>query len=253
MKDIIAIANQKGGVAKTTTAFQVGSFLADEGERVLLVDLDGQCDLTKLAGADRELLSSWHLLDKQIKAPIKDTIQRIGNMDFIAGNKNLYAIQLPQLNRYKQVEKALKPILCDYDYIILDTPPDLSDMLINALAVATKVIVPARPDSFSLDALICLAETIDEVKEELNSSLEVAGILITQAPKRANITQAYIKEFEEACQVLKTKLFSSVIGFSVVSTESITYKESVFKYNKNSGIAQDYKAFCEELIASLNN
>ncbi len=251
MKDIIAVANQKGGVGKSTTAHQIAAYLAMTGYKTLLIDTDGQANISLVCNKkNKGLVNIYDVLDTDHKAPIEEAITHIkDNLDLIPAASSINDIKLPQIGRYTQLKKALKPILDSYDYIVLDTPPALGDMLLNALTVATKVVVPAQADLYSLDAITELAETINAVKEELNPGLKVAGLLLTRYQSRAIITKEITESLEETAGILNTRLFDVRIRECVAIKESIVMHTDIFDYDMSCNGAADYKAFCNELFA----
>lgn len=250
MKDVIAVANQKGGVGKSTTAHQIAAYLSLKGRKTLLIDLDGQANISLVTGTkNKGYVTIYEVLDTKEKKPIETAILSLTDtLYLIPSSNNLNHVLLPQVGRYTVLKKALKPVLDSFDYIVIDTPPALGDMQLNALSIATKVIIPAQADLYSLDAITDLAETINEVREELNPSLKVSGILLTRYQGRTVLTKEITELIEKTSKILQTKVFSTKIRESVSIKESVACHQDIFTYNSKSNGAKDYEAFCKELF-----
>ena len=223
---VLTIGNQKGGIGKSTTAQAIGAGYAFlKGYRVLLIDLDPQSNLTIATGAKRsDVKTAFDLLSKNIQADVFDAIQPIRkNLDIIAAENKLSEISdnLPKIGRYDVLKKALKPALRKYDLIILDTPPSLGDLTLNALMASDRVIVPAQADLFSLEAIKELGDTIEAVRET--------------------------ELIEETSKVLKTKVFKCAIREAVAIKEAQAMRQDIFSYAPKSKVSQDYQKCMEEL------
>lgn len=251
MAQKIVTVNQKGGVGKSTTAHQIAAYVSSLGYKTLMIDLDGQANLSLAVGMKgKGLPGAYVVLDAEHKAPIKEALHKLTEtLYIIPGSNDLYNITLPKIGRYTVLKKALKGIENDFDYIVIDTPPALGDMLLNGLVAADKVIVPAQADLFSLDAIKDLAQTIEEVREELNPGIKVEGILLTRYQPRSILTKEVTELIQDTAAALDTKVFETKIRESVSVREAATMHADIFSYDKNSNGAQDYKAFCEELFA----
>lgn len=249
---ILAIGNQKGGIGKSTTTQAMGAYYSIKGHKTLLIDLDPQSNLTIATGANRKgVLTTYDLLNKNIRVNIKEAIQPIkNNLHIIPASNKLSEIAdyLPKIGRYDVLKKALKPIVSEYEVIILDTPPALSDLTLNAFMVAQKVVVPAQADLFSLEAIKELSGTIEAVRE-YNKGLEVAGILLTRYQKRSILTQELTELIEETSKNLNTKVFKRPIREAVAIKEAQAMHQDIFTYAPKSKVAEDYEAFIKELKA----
>lgn len=249
---IIAIGNQKGGIGKSTTTQAIGAYYSLKGYKTLLIDLDPQSNLTIATGASREdVLTTYELLNKDIRADVKKAIQPIrDNLDIIPASNKLSEIadHLPKIGRYDVLKKALEPIISEYKVIVLDTPPVLSDLTLNALMVAQKVVVPAQADLFSLEAIKELSGTIEAVRD-YNKELEVAGILLTRYQPRSILTQELTELIEDTAKSLNTKVFKRAIREAVAIKEAQAMHQDIFTYAPKSKVAGDYEAFIKELKA----
>ena len=251
MKQIITITNQKGGIGKSTTAQAIGvGYSILKGYKVLLVDLDAQANLTIATGVNRAgVKSSFDLMSKDNKATLEEVIQPVKeNVDIIPASNSLSEISehLPKIGRYDVLKKALAPVLNKYDVIVVDTPPALSDLTLNALMVATRVIVPAQADLFSLEAIKELSGTIQAVKE-YNSELVVAGILLTRYQPRSILTQEMTDLINDTATALNTKLFNTRIREAIAIKEAQAMHDDIFSYAPNSKVAKDYEELLKEL------
>lgn len=249
---IIAIGNQKGGIGKSTTTQAIGAYYSLKGYKTLLIDLDPQSNLTIATGASREdVLTTYELLNKDIRADVKKAIQPIrDNLDIIPASNKLSEIadHLPKIGRYDVLKKALEPIISEYKVIVLDTPPALSDLTLNAFMVAQKVVVPAQADLFSLEAIKELSGTIEAVRD-YNQELEVAGILLTRYQPRSILTQELTELIEDTAKNLNTKVFKRPIREAVAIKEAQAMHQDIFTYAPKSKVAGDYEAFIKELKA----
>lgn len=248
---VLTIGNQKGGIGKSTTAQAIGAGYASlKGYRVLLIDLDPQSNLTIATGAKRSGVKTiFDILSKNIQADVFDAIQPIRkNLDIVAAENKLSEISdnLPKIGRYDVLKKAIKPVLRKYDLIILDTPPSLGDLTLNALMASDRVIVPAQADLFSLEAIKELGETVEAVRE-YNKNLKIEGILLTRYQARNILTRELTELIEETAKVLKTKVFKCAIREAVAIKEAQAMRQDIFSYAPESKVCKDYQKCLEEL------
>lgn len=246
---VLTFTNQKGGVAKTTTAHTVGAYLAQHGSKVLLVDLDAQANLTLAVGLDdSENTTSDVLLNPSC---IQKTIKQVkNNLWIIPADLHLSKVSetLTDIGRNYKLQEAFKIIENQFDYAIIDTPPTLSILTINALTVSNKVVIPAQADLFSLKALQDLAETLQGVKTYTNKKLEVAGLLLTRYNPRSILTKDMTERLEKACKMFNTKLFNSKIREAIAIKEAQATHQDIFSYDATTNVAKDYLKFIEELL-----
>lgn len=243
----IAISNHKGGVGKTTTAINLSVALSNIGKKVLLVDLDPQANLTNILLKD----PPQETITEALQDPNKELniISLSQNLDFVGANIRLTRIDDYLTTRNKK-EYALKKILdrynTQYDYIILDCPPALSSVTINALVCAKEIFITITPEALSIQGLNSLKDLIKAIKEQYNKGLKISGLLITRynARKKINQTIANLMANQYGKVLFKTK-----IRENVAITESQLYREDIFSYAPTSNGATDYKNFAMEVIA----
>ena len=251
---IIAIANQKGGVGKTTTAINLAAALASKGRKTLLVDLDPQAN------------SSMSFLDiHELTASIYDTLtgdgthlpdivrpaDRIANL-FIAPSTialaKIEAKLIGELDSHYRLKDELQRIQDEYDYIIIDTPPTLGIITVNALVAATHVLIPIQASYFALEGTDDLLETIDKIKIRANPQLQILGALITMYDKRTLLAKDI---YEQIQRVFGVKVFETVITKSVRLEESPAYRESIFTFAPRSSGAYEYYRLSEEVLSRV--
>ena len=248
---IVSISNIKGGVGKTTTAAVLAAGLAEKGYRVLLIDSDPQTNLTMcfLQEQTDELSSLYDIYGDgesidDVKVPVRD------NLDLIIGDFELCNadIQFTKAGRLKMLKKAIKSIDGEYDFVIIDTPPNLGVLSLNAFIASDYMVVPMSADSFSLKGVRLLKETLDDVADETEKELPVAGILLTKYNSRTNVSKLIEKSLNSAAGLLGTKVFGNRIRQAVVVQESQIAKEDLFSYSPNAKVAEDYKGFIDEFL-----
>ena len=262
MGRIIAIANQTGGVGKTTTAVNLAAALAQTPKRVLLVDLDPQGNATMGSGIDkRELVASTcELLLGE--ATFADTVQRSAEgYDLLPGNSDLTAAEIRLMDekrREQRLKDVLNPVRANYDFILIDCPPSLSLLTLNALSVADGVLVPMQCEYFALEGLSSLLQTIDVLKARLNPDLQVEGILRTMYDVRNNLANAVSGEL---LQHFGNTVFRTIIPRNVRLAEAPSHGQSIVAYDKSSRGGFAYLGLAGEVLrrerererASANN
>ena len=244
---IITVTNQKGGVGKTTTASALFSGLSLLGKKTLAIDLDPQCNLSYCYRADPSNPSIKMVFKNEIS--LKDAIQSTPSGDFIQADKGLNNI-MQEMNAIDQVyklSKVLKEVSNVYDYVIIDTPPALSPLTINALVASTSVVIPVQADSFSMQGAEALAETIQGIRD-VNENLEIAGVLLVRYKGRAGLSQHMNEQFLKFAEMFNTKVFETKIRDAIAVQESQLARQNIFDYNPKSNAAIDYANFIKELI-----
>lgn len=253
---IITLANQKGGVAKTTTSIALASGLTNRGNKVLAIDLDPQSNFTLSSGAD--ILSFkktiYNVFKGEITAEEVITTVPLG-YDLIPGGLSLSIadMEFTQLGREKLLTKALSKIKDDYDYIIIDTPPTLGILTANALIASDFLIVPMAADIYSLQGLSQLSGFIQNVHENGNPDLDIAGLLITKYNGRQNLTKALIEQIEIVAKNLNTKVFNTRIREAVAIREVALLQGDIFKEAPKSNATIDYNNFIDEFLGGMKD
>lgn len=245
---IIAITNQKGGVGKTTTTQSMAAILTDKGFKVLCVDLDPQANLSFSVGANNEGYTIYEVLKNEV--PIEKVIQNSDTSDIIPSNILLSGAELEftKTGREYILRESLGSLKDKYDYIIIDTPPALGILTINAFAASDKLIIPMGADIFSLQGIVQLNNTINEVKKYCNNSLIVEGILLTKYNTRTILSKEMLETIIQAASQLGTKVFSRYIRSSVSIQEAQTEQANIFNYSPKSNAQEDYRMFIEEFL-----
>lgn len=249
--NIITITNQKGGVGKTTTAHILACALHDKGYKVLAIDTDPQTNLTYTAGITPEEAPAT-LHDVLKTKTISDDVIKISKAgyDIISGSLTLAGadMEFGQTGREYMLKKALEPLREAYDYCIIDTPPTLGILTINALTASNGVIIPMKADIYSIQGLAQLVGMIDNVKEYTNPDITIEGILLTQYSDRAVLNRSLRESIENTAKELNTKVFSSHIREAVAVRENAFLKADIFKEYPKAKVTDDYKQFVNELL-----
>jgi chromosome partitioning protein len=253
MGKIITICNQKGGVGKTTTAINFSAFLAAAGKKTLLIDMDPQGNATSGMGLNKEAVAK-SLYDLMLeKASLKEVTKNIHlpNLFIIPSNIDLTGLEVELVGaiaREYKLKKALSEAVDRYDYVVIDTPPSLGLLTINALTAADMVMVPLQCEYYALEGLSKLLNTLDLVKKNLNSSVEIVGVVLTMADFRTKLTSEVIEEIKKH---FPDKVFSSIIPRNVRLSEAPGYGKPVLMYDKESVGSERYGQLTQEFLERL--
>ena len=251
---VYAVANQKGGVGKSTTCQTLAAGLHDRGKKVLLIDLDPQSNLSTLCQAvtdaqKKDVVTMLEILIEENS--IAEGIQHKANFDIIPASMFLASIdgRLPdQISRPYKLAEAIKPISKQYDYIIVDTPPALGTLTVNAIIAADYVLIPAQADILSLQGVSQLHSTMQAARKHANKGLKIAGIILTRYNGRTNLSKDIALLFQSAAGTMKTKVFESRIRENTALKEAQSKGMDIFTYDKKSNAAKDYEALIDEIF-----
>ncbi|MDY3990739.1 MAG: AAA family ATPase [Lachnospiraceae bacterium] len=253
MNKVIAIANQKGGVGKTTTAINLSSCMAETGKKVLIIDLDPQGNTTSGLGIDKNNVESTVyelMLDEcSIKEAIKKVdIDGVENLSIIPANVNLAGAEIELLGiKDKEfiLKNAVDYIADDYDYIFIDCPPSLNMLTVNAMTTADSVLVPIQCEYYALEGISQLLHTIDLVHSRLNSKLKINGVVFTMYDGRTNLSNDVVASVKDN---LNTKIYKTIIPRNVRLAEAPSHGLPINIYDPKSAGAESYRNLAKEII-----
>ena len=246
---IISVINQKGGVGKSTTVLSLGVGISLKGLKVLFIDLDAQGNLSHTIGVDNSSgFSSMDVLEGKVS--VKEAIQRVGQSDIIANSPALAAADtvITSTGKEYRLKEALEPLKGEYDYVLIDTPPALGILTINALTACTGCIIPAQADIYSLQGISQLYNTIQAVQKYCNPFLRVMGILLTRYNNRVIISREVAEMMEQTAGRLNARLYKARIRETTAVRESQAVRKDIFAYSHKCNAAQDYAAFVSEVL-----
>lgn len=245
---VITFANQKGGVGKTTTAVNLGAAIAEAGHTVLLVDFDSQGNLSSSVGADRDQPGVYEVISGRIPAAEATQETPQVGMRIITGGVNLTGASVELVNEERReyyLQEALKPVIDEYDYIFIDSPPSLGLLTLNALVAAHHVIIPLQCEYFALEGLTQLLQNIKRVQGSYNPSLELFGILFTMYDSRTRLANDVV---QEVIGYFGKRVFRTIIPRNIRLSEAPSHGIPVNQYDPGCVGARSYQKLAEEVL-----
>ncbi len=250
MAKVIALCNQKGGVGKTTTAINLATYLALSGKKVLLIDIDPQGNATSGLGIDKHSIerSTYDVLIEDADPKTVQINTQVENLSLFPSNLSLTGAEVElvsKLGREHKLKKALTGLLNDFDFILIDCPPSLGLLTINALSAANSVLIPIQCEYYALEGLSQLVNTVNLIKENINPALEIEGVLLTMADYRTKLTSEVINEVKK---FFSGKVYETVIPRNIRLAEAPGFGKPIALYDKSSIAALKYEEFTNELL-----
>ncbi|WP_324825106.1 ParA family protein [Sinanaerobacter sp. ZZT-01] len=259
MGKVYAIINQKGGVGKTTTVFNMAAEMAEQGKKVLTIDMDPQGSLTTSMGQVPSELEYtigdlfMELIDRKPLPDIKDYILSRGKVEYIPANLALSvadaSIQRVIVAREYLLKKIIAPLRSLYDYIIIDCPPTLGSLVVNALTASDALIVPIKANDMDTKGFDSLIDTVEMIKIETNPSLKIEGVLLTMFDERLLEARDVLKTLEGSCEYFSIPIYRAKIGTSTKAARAFRQRKTIAEFDINSKISLSYKEFVREVLA----
>ena len=254
MGRIIAIANQKGGVGKTTTSINLAAALAEKGKKVLVIDTDPQGNTTSGFGLDKNELDNtiYELMIGECsveEAIEKNVVEGLEGLDIIPSNVNLAAVEIELIDADQKeyiLKEAIEKVKDNYDFIIIDCPPSLSMLTINSMTTASTVLVPIQCEYYALEGLGQLVHTVNLVKERLNPELEMEGVVFTMFDARTNLSLQVVENVKEH---IEENVYKTIIPRNIRLAEAPSYGLPINLYEPKSAGAEAYRLLADEVIA----
>lgn len=245
----ISIMNHKGGTGKTTSSINIGAGLAKKGLKVLLLDIDSQANLTEGLGKGDPELSVYDSIRENKKLPILNVSE---NLDLVPSSIDLLGAEMEivsKIGREQILHKLLKPIRSEYDYIIIDCPPSVGLLTVNAMVASDTILLPLQGEYFAYKGVDRLLGIVNEVRDNLNDKLEIGGVIITQINPNRILTKTIVEKLTED---LQDKVFDTKIRINVALAEAQLQGQTIFDYAPESNGAKDYQMLVEEILNRLN-
>ena len=252
MARVIAVANQKGGVGKTTTAVNLGACLASLGKRVLLIDIDPQGNTTSGIGINKADVryDIYDVLINEVSAAEAILPTAVEQLHIMPATIQLAGAEIelvPTMSREVRLRQALQPLQKQYDYMLIDCPPSLGLLTVNALTASNSVLIPIQCEYYALEGLSQLLNTIRMVQKHLNTSLEIEGVLLTMLDARTNLG---LQVIEEVKKYFREKVYATVIPRNVRLGEAPSHGQSIIQYDPRSRGAEVYLELAKEVVGA---
>jgi len=250
MGKIISLLNHKGGVGKTTSAINIGAGLVELGKRVLLIDLDPQANLTLSLGISRQKYSIYEAVrgeSELVPYTVRD------GFDVVTSNLDLSGAEMELINEAGRefiLRELFEPIRDEYDYIIIDCPPSLGLLTLNALTSSDYVFIPLQTEFLALQGLTKIKQVIDKVRFRLNKKLDIGGVIATMYDHRKVLNRDVVETIKK---YFGQKVFKTLIRDNVALAEAPAQRKDIFSYQRSSNGAKDYLALCKEIIERVDN
>jgi chromosome partitioning protein len=250
MTRILAIANQKGGVGKTTTSVNLAASLASKGRRVLVVDMDPQANATSGLGMQRGSVAEGIYEALVNDTPLRELTQltEVDGLYLLPATRELAGAEIELVSveaREQRLKRALDPVISQYDYVVIDCPPSLGLLTLNSLVAATAVVIPMQCEYYALEGLSRLVETMESVRQAFNPSLELSGIVLTMVDPRMNLTQQVADEVRTH---FPDKVYATSIPRNVRLSEAPSHGKPILLYDQRSTGSQSYLALAQEVL-----
>lgn len=250
MGKVISLLNHKGGVGKTTSAINIGAGLVELGKKVLLVDLDPQANLTLSLGVPREKITIYESIrgeSELVPYNVKP------NMDVVISSLDLSGAEMELINeagREYLLRELFEPVIGEYDFIIVDCPPSLGLLTLNALTSSHFIIVPLQTEFLALQGLTRIKQVIDKVKVRLNKTVRIIGVVATMYDSRKVLNREVVETIKK---FFGKRVFNTMIRENIALAEAPSKRQDIFEYSPSSIGAQDYLELCKELIGRIEN
>jgi len=245
MGKIISLLNHKGGVGKTTSAINIGAGLVELGQKVLLIDLDPQANLTLSLGIPRQKYTIYESIRGEVELTPYTAKE---GLDVITSSLDLSGAEMELINeagREYILRELFEPVLEEYDYIIIDCPPSLGLLTLNALTTSDYVYIPLQTEFLALQGLTKIKQVIDKVRFRLNKKLEIGGVIATMYDSRKVLNRDVVNTIQK---YFGEKVFNTKIRDTVALAEAPAQRKDIFSYNKSSNGAKDYLELCKEVL-----